>query len=357
MKVGLALIGASPFTSEAHAPAVRACEDIYTVVAIYNRSVGPAEALAAEFVRLGLPQPDVYSGADGLAAVLAREDVLAVSVVLASHIAPAVVRAALQANKHVMSEKPVAADVATGVALVAEYEAEYKPKGLLWGVLENYRFESGLVRAGELAGTAIGTLALVESRWHAPMAASLRFAAHGRTNLLLEGGCHYTAALRVIADGGGPANAVVSACGLTSHRAPHLQAPDTMVASYAFASGVTATMTVSFAPHQRRSEMLAAGSAGSVALQRGVHEGKHGYHVECSGSSVPTPIREFLAFDGVQGAVKCFGLQVAAALAGEAACIDPRLSPAAALEDIRMVEMVTGPLPAAADAAAAAGKA
>jgi predicted dehydrogenase len=70
--------------------------------------------------------------ASALDALLKREDVQGVIVVLPITAQPAVVRAALAAGKAVLSEKPVAADVREGARLVAEYRATYAPKGLLW---------------------------------------------------------------------------------------------------------------------------------------------------------------------------------------------------------------------------------
>ena len=66
------------------------------------------------------------------------------------------IRKALAAGKHVLSEKPVAPDVAQGRALIAEYEATYKPKGLVWRVAENFEAEpayqaaSRIVREGKI---------------------------------------------------------------------------------------------------------------------------------------------------------------------------------------------------------------
>jgi predicted dehydrogenase len=56
---------------------------------------------------------------------------------------------ALAAGKHVISEKPVAADVQSGLKLIADYNANYKQKGLIWRVAENFEAEPGIRAAGE----------------------------------------------------------------------------------------------------------------------------------------------------------------------------------------------------------------
>lgn len=65
-------------------------------------SAQPAENLAADIVAAGRPAPEIYSGdISAIDAVLARPDVDAVSVVMASHIQPSVVKAALRAGKEI----------------------------------------------------------------------------------------------------------------------------------------------------------------------------------------------------------------------------------------------------------------
>lgn len=88
--------------------------------------------------------PDIYHDANptgNLAALLARTDISAVLVVLPITTQPVVVLQALAAGKHVLSEKPVAPDVAGGLALINEYETKYKPKDLIWRVAENFEYE------------------------------------------------------------------------------------------------------------------------------------------------------------------------------------------------------------------------
>ncbi len=71
-----------------------------TSLATRHRSRESAEALAKTFVDAGFPAPElVIGGDDELGALLAREDIHAVSVVLASQLQPKFVEAALKAGK------------------------------------------------------------------------------------------------------------------------------------------------------------------------------------------------------------------------------------------------------------------
>ena len=104
--------------------------------------------------------PSVYHDADSqhsLDALLARSDIDAVIVTLPITKQPEVVLKALAAGKHVLSEKPIAKDVATGIDLVRKYVSEYRPKGLVWRVAENYEYEPAYREAGQLVrGGQIG---------------------------------------------------------------------------------------------------------------------------------------------------------------------------------------------------------
>jgi predicted dehydrogenase len=122
--------------------------------AVYSRSEESAQGLAQSATTI-LPNsapPQVYHDGDNsrnLDALLARSDISAVIVVLPISTQPAVILKALAAGKHVISEKPVAKDVETGLKLIADYEANFKPKGLIWRVAENFEAEPGFQAAGE----------------------------------------------------------------------------------------------------------------------------------------------------------------------------------------------------------------
>lgn len=123
--------------------------------AIYSRSRKSAADLAEAakaILQLEAP-PKIYSddSASGstLDALLASPDIGAVIIALPINTQPAIITKCLQAGKHVLSEKPVAPDVKTGLDLIASYEKEFKPKGLIWRCAENYEAEPGYRKAAE----------------------------------------------------------------------------------------------------------------------------------------------------------------------------------------------------------------
>jgi predicted dehydrogenase len=144
----------------AHVPALKALGPLApSLKAIYSRSKKSASELQDEVVRLLHSRPDIYHDSDpsaNLDALLARSDISSVIVVLPITLQPEIILKALAAGKHVISEKPVAPDVASGLKLIAIYEAEYKPKGLVWRVSENWEAEPGYrsaaqaIRAGKI---------------------------------------------------------------------------------------------------------------------------------------------------------------------------------------------------------------
>lgn len=126
--------------------------------AVYSRSKKTSETFVTS--PLVKSSPAVYhdeeGGQGGIDALLARSDITAVLLVLPIPLQPTIVLKALAAGKHVLSEKPIAKDVATARATIKEYEEKYKPKGLVWRVAENfeaepsYRAVRGWVQEGKI---------------------------------------------------------------------------------------------------------------------------------------------------------------------------------------------------------------
>lgn len=53
---------------------------------------------------------------------------------------PEFIRSALEAGKHVLSEKPIAKDLATAQELVRWYQTSIEPHRTIWAVGENIRY-------------------------------------------------------------------------------------------------------------------------------------------------------------------------------------------------------------------------
>ncbi|TFK86224.1 oxidoreductase family protein [Polyporus arcularius HHB13444] len=208
---GLAILGSGIFAKEAHLPALAALGGAVDVKAVYSRSrKSSTEFAEAAQEKLGLKHKlDVYNEEDegrSLDSLLARPDIKAVIVVLPITLQPDIVRKALAAGKHVLSEKPVAPDVASGRALIEEYEAKYKPQGLVWRVAENFETEPGFQAAQRIVhGGKLGTIKYYNARAYSWVDTHSKwYNTPWRTvpdyqgGFLLDGGVHTIAVLRKV---------------------------------------------------------------------------------------------------------------------------------------------------------------
>ncbi|KAI0073535.1 oxidoreductase family protein [Panus rudis PR-1116 ss-1] len=234
---GLAILGAGIFAKEAHLPAIATLgASLVELKAVYSRSEKSAKQLAEDaqgILKLN-ESPSVYHDGDqnaNLDALLARSDIAAVIVVLPITLQPSIVRKALAAGKHVLSEKPVAPDVAGGLELIKEFESTYKPKGLIWRVAENYEVEPAYLAAGKIARSGqIGKVTSYNARVvnHVPKDSKWyktpwRTVPDYQGGFLLDGGVHTIAALRVILP-----SPIVSLSGYASLNQEYLPPHDTI---------------------------------------------------------------------------------------------------------------------------------
>ncbi|KIJ64897.1 hypothetical protein HYDPIDRAFT_181650 [Hydnomerulius pinastri MD-312] len=210
MAEGIAFLGAGLYAKETHVPALANIgSKALPLKAVYSRSetsVGELAEIASK--QLGLT-PDIYHDGDqsaNLDALLSREDIIAVNIVLPIGQQPEYIVKAFEAGKHVFSAKPIGPTVAESVRLIKLYDAEYKPKGLVWRIAENFETEPGYLKAGELIREGrIGKVAFFnlravnyldqESKWYKT---PWRTIPDYQGGFLLDGGVHSTAALRVM---------------------------------------------------------------------------------------------------------------------------------------------------------------
>ncbi|TFK65538.1 oxidoreductase family protein [Pluteus cervinus] len=210
--VGTAILGAGIFAKEAHIPALGFLGDAAAPLkAVYSRSEKSSRDLAdfaATTLKLTTP-PDVYHDGDkatDLDALLARTDIHSVIIALPITLQPSIVLKALAAGKHVLSEKPVAPDVASGIELIKTYNSTYKPKGLIWRVAENFEAEKAVqaaaeaIRAGKIGKVIFFKAVVVNyidktSKWYL---SPWRTVPDYQGGFLLDGGVHTIAVLRTV---------------------------------------------------------------------------------------------------------------------------------------------------------------
>lgn len=312
--IRLAFIGAGIFARDGHLPAIQSLAPAYQIVAVYSQS----QATASAFASLLPGTVDTYTD---LSALLARPDIEAVDILLPIDVMPAVVQQALRAGKHVVSEKPVAPDVATGRALLGVKAAKQ-----VWMVAENYRYESAFIQAGEIVKRGeLGRLLLCHWAAHVGMTPGNKYypSLWRRSNrfpvgYLLDGGVHYVAALRLVL---GEIDRVTA---MTAQMRDDLPPADTLSATLHFDGGLIGTLGVTHAGTAPWPPALRiVGERGAISVYREELE------VTCGGETR----RQSFARGGIQGELAAF-----AAAIREGA--PHRNTPEEALQDVSVVEAI-----------------
>lgn len=240
-RIKLALIGGGVFTRDAHVPSLLALADVYEIVAVYSRTAANAAAIAERFPNT----PRIYTD---LAALLADPESEAVDIVLPIPVLADTIRQALAAGKHVISEKPIAATIHEARELLTHYDQIYRDS-LAWMVAENWRFEAGFLRAGEIVQQGqIGKP--LSFGWNIHVALTPENKYYGTTwrrdnsfpdGFLRDGGVHHIAAIRMILGEIASVSAHVAA-----HRAD-LPPLDTLSATLQLVNGAIGTYSVTYA--------------------------------------------------------------------------------------------------------------
>jgi predicted dehydrogenase len=317
-RIRIALVGAGIFARETHLPALLRLGDEFEVVAVYSRQRANAAALAES-----LPgAATLYTDVDEL---LADPAIEAVDLVLPIQHQPAVIEKALQAGKHVMSEKPMAPDVATARRLLDLYRSGPTSRRQVWMVAENWRYESAFVRAAALvAERAIGRPLTCSWSLHLPVSPTNKYyhtewrrSGEFPGGFLMDGGVHHVAALRLLL---GEIERVAAA---VKQARADLPPADTLAATLHFANGVVGSYLVTYAASAPwPGGLQVTGDAGSLRVDRGLIELAAGGEVQ--------PI-ETNGRDGVQGEMSAF----AAAVRTNA---PHRNTPEQGLRDVAVVE-------------------
>jgi len=313
----IALLGSGIFAREAHLPALMALPELFEVAAIYSRTADKAGALAAM-----LPKPvDTYTD---LGALLRRDDIEAVDIVLPVLTEPDVILAALKAGKHAISEKPMAPDVARGKALLQAAGQITRANGRVWMVAENFRYigefntASQIVRRGDIGHpvqfcwTAYGNMTPQDKYYHTAWRRANDFPG----GFMLDKGVHNMAAMRNMM------GEVESVFAYVAQRREDLPPADTLSATLRFESGAFGvfSMTVA-APGPWGDQLNVVGENGAIRIDRG--------RLELSAAG-QTTVQSFSG-DSVQAELTEFAQAIRQG-------ITPVATPAQALQDVAVIE-------------------
>ncbi|KAL8788750.1 MAG: hypothetical protein Q9195_007157 [Heterodermia aff. obscurata] len=154
MSIGIAILGAGDFARDEHLPAIQACP-LLTLKAVYSRVKSAAQKISQEdHIDWYYEYPTTPS--TSLEDLLARADIHAVVIAVPLFVQSELIRKALAAGKHVLSEKPIAEDVKTAEALIEWYRCAQRKE--IWSVAENFRYLPGIILASDQLRSIGGTV-------------------------------------------------------------------------------------------------------------------------------------------------------------------------------------------------------
>ncbi|KAH9885169.1 oxidoreductase family protein [Xylariomycetidae sp. FL2044] len=246
--LGIAIIGGGIFVKEQHIPAALA-SPLISLKAIWSRSLKTAEDAAKLVPESSVDLYSAESGPDkSFDAILKRSDIGGVVLALPIVDQPAYIEKAIAAGKHVLAEKPIAKDVKTAVELI-EYckKVSAETKATL-AIAENFRFIEGwaygaqeIKKLGKMTGFVVRMNSMMEKTnkyYNTPW----RTVPAYQGGFLLDGGVHFTAAIRKLL---GEENAVESLVAQTSLVSSHLPPVDSINAVMKTKSGVVGSYIAS----------------------------------------------------------------------------------------------------------------
>jgi predicted dehydrogenase len=257
LSIRLGIIGTGIAARVLHWPALEKLRDQFEIVALANRTLSKA----ADFAEAIGTRPRITSD---YREMLSWPEVEAVDIAVPIVMSAMVAKEALQAGKHVIVEKPIAATVAAARSVVAE--ARRHPNLVLL-VAENVRYESRLrVAQRFLEEGRIGHVVMIHTDVLAPLDPASDIA--GRPwrmypehlgGYLSDGGVHRTAALHMLA------GRVSLVQGLVTSFDRNRHPTDTLLANLLFTSGVVGHLTYSVGAHgSEPAPVRVYGSRGSL---------------------------------------------------------------------------------------------
>jgi predicted dehydrogenase len=262
MPIKLGVLGSGLAVEHLHWPALQGLRDLFTITGLCDIDHQAMRTIAALLDNTPLQTTSWDE--------LLASDVDAVLISLPIHLNAEAIRAAVRAGKHVICEKPLAANLPQAEALAAELR-DAKP---VICIAENFHYRDDLKQARRwMDDGAIGTVVGISLNAWFWSDTSQGFAAtrwrqdhQYRGAVIADAGVHHAAGLRAL---GGDIEQIHA---FIKDIHPVLQGPDTMVMNVRFRSGVLGQLFFAAAvkaPQPCFDNFMVLGDAGSIVISNG----------------------------------------------------------------------------------------
>ncbi|HWY80521.1 MAG TPA: FAD-binding protein [Roseiarcus sp.] len=237
--VRVVLVGCGWFACVAHIPALKRLEGEGRIklVGLCSRSEASTKRASGLYGRQDLKH---YLSLEDVAQ---DPDVDLVDLTLPIEVMPGAIKLFLSAGKHVISEKPGAPSVATGIELMEHHARLDRP--VVWAVAENWRFKKTTQMVEDIvASGALGEIRFADFTYlsfQKPDNLRWRGSPGYAGGYMLDSGVHFIALLRKIV------GEVEEVSASVSQRVPYLPPADSATAILSFASGAEGAYRLTFA--------------------------------------------------------------------------------------------------------------
>lgn len=315
-------------------PRLSEISDLVSIKFIWSRSEESAKS-AVEVARKNFLDVESKWGDAGLNDIMLDSSIPAVAVVLAAQFQVDISLRLLKAGKHVIQEKPAAANIVEAEKALSDYKTfcASSPGAPYWAVAENYRFEPGFIEGRKVVeelGDLMNVQVIVEGSMNST---NPYFSSSWRRNFtggfILDMGVHMIAGLRLLV------GELTSVSAFTSHVDKSLPPPDTVSSTFKLESGCPGTFVMVVSSSSPKIFWRVVGLKGTVQIERGNIDGRHGYLVKkftAGGKSTEA----FYPFSGVTDELKIFLTNVNSE--GPHTKFDPRLSYTEGARDVAVLE-------------------
>jgi L-gulono-1,4-lactone dehydrogenase len=256
--VRVVLVGCGWFACVAHIPALMRLEGEGRIklVGLCSRSEASIKRASGLY---GRPDLKHYLSLEDVAQ---DRDVDLVDLTLPIEVMPGAIKLFLSAGKHVISEKPGAPSVATGIELMEHHAGLERP--VVWAVAENWRFKKTIQMVEEIVASGVlGEIRFADFTYlsfQKPNNQGWRESPSYAGGHMLDSGVHFIALLRKIV------GEIEEVSASVTQRVAYLAPADSATAILTFASGAEGSYRLTFAaPHSAGDQGLRlTGSKGTL---------------------------------------------------------------------------------------------